>query len=146
MTYPGFAQRLCLLSLAAAIATLCLLATTSEAEAQGRCRPGYQRTQKGCVRVACGANMVLRNGQCVCASGYVWQGKACVRQVVRRCGPKKGRARCICAGGYIWQGGACVARCQMRRLRGAAGQAMRLRAGLCTPRGHLRCSASVPPQ
>ncbi len=111
MTYLGFAQRLCLLSLAAAIATLCLLATTSEADAQGRCRPGYQRTQKGCVRVACGANMVLRNGQCVCASGYVWQGKACVRQVVRRCGPNEVRQdrRCVCVQGYVRRGATCVA-------------------------------------
>jgi hypothetical protein len=104
-----------------------------------KCPEGYRGTPPNCRRIVqpdpdpvCTGNRILRNGECVCRRGLVWNGKRCVRPEPECTGGRiLSKGECVCRRGRGWNGQRCV-----RPLPTCTGNRV-LRNGDCVCRGRL---------
>lgn len=77
------------------------------------CNTGFKanKNKDGCIKILCSANSILRGNECVCNSGYVMDGVACVTPTElckKNYGPnaygaiENEKTQCYCYTGYTW--------------------------------------------
>jgi hypothetical protein len=112
--------------------------TTPEVDEE--CPDGYRGTPPNCRRIivqpdpdpVCTGGRILRNGECVCRRGRVWNGERCVRPRPQCTGGRILRnGECVCRGRLVWNGERCV------RPRPQCTGGRILRNGECVCRGRL---------